>query len=429
MFFRKKDLNQSLLQNDFPNVGIFITDRYQLDQLRIIDLSAKDLHIIKCIQPFIEQKNLEIVEAFYSGIDSVPILKKKISEHSSSSKLRQTLKQHINEMFEGRIDDAYVEKRRRVARMHTKIGLYPQWYLAAFQMLEKKVREIVYHLHIELSEQQRIVEAIGKIMNFEQQLVLEEYDIYAATLTNEAKETTRTQVKAIIGDISTQLDTEAEQTLVASQELMASTEQLNKQIETSISEASLTIHASQQGQWDMQILSQKTIEMDNKTSDMSQMVQALDSSSSEIYAVIEMVKNIAGQTNLLALNSAIEAARAGQHGKGFAVVADEVRKLADQTKHSVEQIANLISVSSGVTTEVIKAIQDIQILMKASKEQTEKSIASFENINSSMNGTISNFQVVSQQIEELTGIVKKLSTSSGQLQGAANTLKETVQSL
>ena len=71
--------------------------------------------------------------------------------------------------------------------------------------------------------------------------------------------------------------------------------------------------------------------------------EAHASASTEIYAVIEIVKGIAGQTNLLALNSAIEAARAGVHGKGFAVVADEVRKLADQTKTSVEQIAGLIS--------------------------------------------------------------------------------------
>ncbi len=157
------------------------------------------------------------------------------------------------------------------------------------------------------------------------------------------------------------------------------------------------------------------------------MVQALNQSSSEIHAVVEIVKNIAGQTNLLALNSAIEAARAGEHGKGFAVVAEEVRKLADQTKQSVEQIATLISLSSDVTGKVIDSIHQIQTLVENGLEQNEQTLQSFEKISETVDSTIADFENVGSQIEELSNIVEKIGESSENLEVAASRLEKTIE--
>ncbi len=159
---------------------------------------------------------------------------------------------------------------------------------------------------------------------------------------------------------------------------------------------------------------------------MAIMVEELNHSSSKINKVIEMVKSISGQTNLLALNSAIEAARAGEHGKGFAVVADEVRKLADQTKESVEQIADLIGMSNGITKHVVQAIQEIQELVNNSIEQNLNSLKAFDAISGSVEGSIVNFQNVGSQITELANVIESIGESSEELERVASRLDTTI---
>ncbi|MFC4307164.1 methyl-accepting chemotaxis protein [Cohnella boryungensis] len=75
---------------------------------------------------------------------------------------------------------------------------------------------------------------------------------------------------------------------------------------------------------------------------LSDVINELVHTSTEIGQIVEVISEISQQTNLLALNAAIEAARAGEQGLGFAVVAGEVRKLAEQSTRSTEQVASLI---------------------------------------------------------------------------------------
>ncbi len=101
--------------------------------------------------------------------------------------------------------------------------------------------------------------------------------------------------------------------------------------------------------------------MVSQVNESSQVMEAINSGTSEITNMIAAIANIARQTNLLALNASIEAARAGTHGSGFAVVAQEVRELAKTSNQSAERIGELVhdsvtKIARG--TDLTKAVEE-----------------------------------------------------------------------
>ena len=429
MFFIKtKEKAMISHSTDYSNVGIFIKNTDYLTQLEMISLQKEDLMIIRNLQAAIIPELNTIIKSFYSALERVPHLTQIIRDHSTFEHLGKTLRVHIEQMFCGRIDDQFIKARSTVARVHVKINLYPKWYLAAFQKLEIELRRIIRELDVSIEEKVKMTDAVGKLCSFEQQLVLEEYQLYSDELMAAHREEMNARVREELGSVSSELEAQATNTAQAVEELVENTSAVESNVQKTVEQSLNTKNASIEGKNQMEFLTSQTSLIHEKTSEMSTMVKGLNQSSVEMKDVIDLVKSIANQTNLLALNSAIEAARAGEHGKGFAVVAEEVRKLADQTKTSVEKIGVLIEDSNEVTIQVVDAIFHIQQLVSEGTKQNEQLKQSFDHISTSTMKTIQDIESVGEQMTTLTSVITSMATTSNDLHESAALLDQTIHS-
>jgi methyl-accepting chemotaxis protein len=137
---------------------------------------------------------------------------------------------------------------------------------------------------------------------------------------------------------STQAADNVQSVSIATEQLIASVDEISRQVQESKRIAREAVTQAEQ--------------TDGRIAELTR-------AAGRIGDVVKLITEIADQTNLLALNATIEAARAGTAGKGFAVVAQEVKALAAQTSKATSEISMQIAGVQAATQDSVGSIKEI----------------------------------------------------------------------
>ncbi|RSL33019.1 globin-coupled sensor protein [Salibacterium salarium] len=421
--FAKKEGETTYIDKENNDVTLNVSGHGDLQkQLNLISFTKKDLHVIKNLEPIVHQHIKEITNEFYDAVTAQPGLLDIIKQHSSVERLKQTFQRHIKEMFSGHIDETFLEKRRKIAYAHVQVGLQTKWYVASF---EKLYLSLIHTYMEQLENQQDILHATtvtSKLINFEQQIVLEEYE--------KEHERIRAKHAATEKELTQHVSVTADELASLSGQTSDSVKKLNDQASETMELAkegtSLAIQSQERsdaGKEQLQSLHTNMNDVNTSVTNISEHVSKLNTIAAQMNEVIELVDKVSEQTNLLALNASIEATRAGEHGKGFAVVAGEIRKLSSQTKSSTARIAELIENTKEQSEKVTSAVDSIGELVNNGSSSLSNTDEHFNEIQEAMRKTKNQNNSIEKELEKLLSSVSDIDKASGEAADSANQLK------
>jgi methyl-accepting chemotaxis protein len=182
------------------------------------------------------------------------------------------------------------------------------------------------------------------------------------------------------------------------QEQMQKVIDANKQMELAAAQVE---SAGQQGTEYMMKLIQKTGMTEDLTRDMVGKVDQLRDSTSSILKILDVLNNLTKQTNILSLNATIEAARAGSAGKGFMVVADEIRKLADQSRQSIDVVAQITDTIQQQIDDTVDVLSNAYPLFQEQIASVKESNQIFLTVQGQMGLFVGSMEAVTNAIGTL----------------------------
>lgn len=321
--FKRKKINQNYdYFSAAKNSDIEANERFK-EKLDFLALSRIRRESVGFLRKIYEDNRQHILDNFYDRLLEIPEFNQVIHTHSTVERLKGLFDSHFISLFDDELDLDYVFKRRKIAYIHARIGVLPNWMISAYTLINQLIIPLIVK---ELSrDQEKMLDVLlsyDSLVTIDQQIILETYiEIQAGSVVNGLGE---------IITYNTQLDTVKEliefqeiqqQEIIAADQSMHELDESIEDIATSVGDISeQTKLALKKLNQDLDSLHQvstilQTTDEGHKSmqEDMKRLVERVNS----VAKLMELIQRIADQTNLLALNASIEAARAGKQERAL----------------------------------------------------------------------------------------------------------------
>lgn len=151
-------------------------------------------------------------------------------------------------------------------------------------------------------------------------------------------------------------------------------------------------------------------------------IEEIHKASQGVAKIMKVVDEIAFQTNILALNAAVEAARAGAAGAGFSVVADEVRSLAQRCAQAAKDTATLTEQSLSLSSDGQRKVAHVVEAMSLIRSQAGEVAALVSQVNQGSNEQAGGTTQIARALADMQQVTQRNAATAEESAAAARQL-------
>lgn len=370
-----------------------------------------DAALLKELQPLVEKNADRIVDLFYANVNQQPELLKIIdSAKSNISRLKNSQRKYLIEMFSGNYDAGYFEQRLRIGVIHNRIGLTPNWYLGSYSVYFSAIAPLVmkkYRFNRKKSVDS--ICALKKIISLDSQLAMHTYihrlmrDLSAISVSKGDFEDTVTQYNQFVstiakGDLSVRLDVKGSGDLAELGNILNHMTQELSEIASGVNNVSTSMRStSKQLQGVVQDQSASASEQASAINETTTALEQIRATSKQTLAEVQRMGDSAARAEeesshgMQAVNKAVEGVREiqremkgiadtivtlNEHTQQISEIITVVRNLAQQSK----MLALNASIEAAKAGEAGKGFAVVAAEVKDLAEQSQQSTSQIQNI-------------------------------------------------
>lgn len=118
-----------------------------------------------------------ILNSFYDRLLKNNEFNQIIHTHSSVERSKVTFDKHFISLFDDDLDNDYVIKRCQIAYTHARIGVLPNWMIAAYTLINQLIRPlIVKGLYKKQDKLIDVLLAYESLVTIDQQIIVETFN-------------------------------------------------------------------------------------------------------------------------------------------------------------------------------------------------------------------------------------------------------------
>lgn len=403
---------------DYPHGVINVADPARRTMVAYSGITEEQLGVLEYWRDSALSMADELADRFYNHLLAFDHTKQILDLHTTIARQKPMLIGYYTSMFDGKVDDEYVESRIKVGRVHDRVGLEPGWYAGMYQVLAEAFTEALQRAGASPEQERRASAAFEVLKSLDvalstQGLAEARQEATDSALADvEQKALALDEQRDVANRISERLAATSEETFAATKEMSDSAQTIASDVDATHQITSSMAGAARTGGDDLRVTAAKVNSAVERMGEVRGQLGELGKNAEEIESILSIIQSIADQTNLLALNAAIEAARAGDAGRGFAVVASEVKSLAETTGVSLEKISTIIAANDKSLSSVSASMVEAEAEVSSTSETAADLEAQFESIIDALAQVAERVDSIRGEMTHLTGITSEIEQSA-----------------